>query len=190
MQLTIKTKDRKLSPGEEDTIRKKVARLPRHLDTISDAEVVVSQEHSRRGDLQVIQLTLHANSALLRAEESDLDLFTAFDAALANIDRRIERLKGRYARRRKSQSDRDALPVLGSEDGAGAEPDEEAEALAPVLRTKRFPVKPMTPHEAVEQMELLGHPFFLYFDADDKQYAVVYRRSNGDYGVLIPQLTS
>jgi putative sigma-54 modulation protein len=59
-----------------------------------------------------------------------------------------------------------------------------------VVRTKRFTVQPMTKEEAVEQMELLGHSFFIYWDADDKLYAVVYRRQSGDYGVLQPELAS
>jgi ribosomal subunit interface protein len=82
MELTIKTHDRKLSPTEEDLIRKKVNRLPRHLDQITDAEVIVTQERRRGGDLQVVQLTLRAHGTLLRAEESDRELAPALDAAL------------------------------------------------------------------------------------------------------------
>jgi putative sigma-54 modulation protein len=185
MELTIKTHDRKLSASEEDLIRKKLNRLPRHLDDISDAEVVVTQERRRGGDLQIVQLTLRAHGTLLRAEESDRDLPVALDATLSRMDRHIERYKGRYARRRKSHSDRDALPLVGA-DGA-AEPDAE-EPPGPTVRTKRFTVQPMVREEAIEQMELLGHTFFIYWDADDKQYAVLYRRHNGDYGVLEPEL--
>jgi ribosomal subunit interface protein len=189
MQLTLRTKNRKLSPREEELIRKKIDRL-RHLDQVSDAEVVVSQERNKRGDIQIIQLTLHAHGALLRSEESDLELNNALDAALAKIDTRLERYKGRWVRRRKSHSDRDTLPVvLDGVEPVEEEPDEEEEAR-PVVRTKRFPVQPMTKEEAVEQMELLGHSFFIYWDADDKLYAVVYRRNSGDYGVLQPELAS
>src|SRR3954453_16712684 len=116
MQLNVSPKDHKLSPAEEEHIRKKVSRHARYLENVTDAEVVVTQEHSKRVKLQTVQLTLRANSVLLRAEESDLELFNALDSTLDIIDRRIERFKGRYTRRRKSQSDRDALPLLG--DGA------------------------------------------------------------------------
>jgi putative sigma-54 modulation protein len=186
MQLTVRTKDRKLTPAEDEHIRKKINRL-RHMEIVADAEVVVAQEHSKRGDLQTVQITLRANNVLLRAEESDLELFNALDAALANIDRRIERFKGRHVRRRKSRSDRDALPVVL--DGVEPEePEEEEEAARPVVRTKRFTVQPMTKEDAVEQMELLDHPFFVYWDAEDKQFAVLYRRTDGTYGVLEPEL--
>ena len=184
MQLTVRTKDRKLTPAEDEHIRKKINRL-RHLENVTDAEVVVTQEHSKRGELQTVQLTLRATGVLVRAEERDLELFNALDAALANIDRRIERFKGRHVRRRKSRSDRDSLPVVlnGAE-----EEEEEEEAARPIVRTKRFTVQPMTKEDAVEQMELLDHPFFVYWDADDKQFAVLYRRHDGAYGVLEPEL--
>lgn len=189
MQLTVRTKDRKLTPAEDEHIRKKVNRLSRHLENVTDAEIVVTQERSKRGELQTVQLTLRANSVLLRAEESDLELFNALDAALDNIDRRIERFKGRHARRRKSQSNRDALPVvLNGATDAEEEEDDEPEATRPVVRTKRFTVQPMTKEDAVEQMELLDHPFFVYWDAEDKQFAVLYRRHDGTYGVLEPEL--
>jgi len=70
------------------------------------------------------------------------------------------------------------------------EQDEEEEkeiVLGRVVRVKRFPVKPMTEEEAIEQMELLDHDFFLFFDADADTYAVLYRRRGGDYGMIIPQ---
>ena len=183
MEVAIRTKDRKLSPDEETHIRKRLDRLPQ-VEPISDGELIIAHEHGRRGELQVVQLTLRAHGTLLRVEERDMDLLTAVDAALAKIDRQIERYKGRYTRRRKSQSDRDSLPVLLDDAAVPPEPD----APLPVVRTKRFPVMPMTKEEAVEQMELLSHTFFIYWDAEDKQYAVVYRRNNGDYGVLEPEL--
>ena len=187
MQLTVRTKDRKLTPAEDEHIRKKVNRLSRHLENVTDAEIVVTQERSKRGELQTVQLTLRANSVLLRAEESDLELFNALDAALDNIDRRIERFKGRHARRRKSHSNRDALPVVLN-GAADDEVEEEEAAPRPIVRTKRFTVQPMTKEDAVEQMELLDHPFFVYWDAEDKQFAVLYRRHDGTYGVLEPEL--
>jgi putative sigma-54 modulation protein len=190
MQLTLRTKNRKLSNQEEELIRKKIDRL-RHLDQVSEAEVIVSHERSKRGDLQTVQLTLNARGALLRAEESDAELNNALDAALAKIDTRLERYKGRRVRRRNSSSVRTTVPVVLDGTEADSEEDEADDELTrPVVRTKRFTVQPMTKEEAVEQMELLGHSFFIYWDADDKLYAVVYRRQSGDYGVLQPELAS
>lgn len=185
MQLTLRTKNRKLSPQEEELIRKKIDRL-RHLDQVSEGEVVITHERSKRGDMQTVQLTLHAHGALLRAEERDAELNTALDAALAKIDTRLERFKGRWVHRRNSSSVRDAVPM--DRDGGAEIAEEDEESARPVVRTKRFTVQPMTKEEAVEQMELLGHSFFVYWDADDKLYAVVYRRYSGDYGVLQPEL--
>ncbi len=191
MQITLKSKSRKLNPAEDEAIRKKLARLPRYLDQISEAELIVGTEQPHRGpDQQVVQLTVRANGTLLRAEERDVELQTAVDAALDKVERRIERYKGRYERKRKGAA---RLATVMVDDAAVAAPadDEEVEAAPPlpVVRTKRFPVPPMTQEDAVEQMELLGHSFFIFRDADTTNLGVLYRRQNGTYGVLEPELT-
>ncbi len=193
MQIALKTKNRKLTDAEEDLIRKKVGRLPRYLDNLSDAEVIVGEEHTRRGaDQQVVQLTVRANGTLLRAEERDGEMPAALDMAIDKIERRIERFKGRHGHIKKGRT---ALgeAVSATQAGAnGAGPalaEEEVEAPTyPIVRTKEFPVHPMQREDAVEQMEMLGHDFFVFWDADTKRMAVLYRRQDGDYGLLEPEL--
>ncbi|HMA36490.1 MAG TPA: ribosome-associated translation inhibitor RaiA [Chloroflexia bacterium] len=186
MQISLKTKNRKLTSSEEELVRKKVARLPRFLDHLSDAEVIISTEHTHRGeDKQIVQLTIRANGTLLRAEEHDAEMQTALDAALDKVERRIARYKGRYERKRKGQpSLGEAMAPVAVEE----ETDEAAPPPRPVVRTKRFTVQPMQKEDAVEQMELLGHSFFVFFDADTKHMGVLYRRQDGNYGVLEPEL--
>ncbi len=192
MQITLKSKHRKLNPAEDETIRKKLARLPRFLDQISEAELIVGTEQPHRGpDQQVVQITVRANGTLLRAEERDVELQTAVDAALDKVERRIERYKGRYERKRKGAA---RLATVMADEAAVAAPDDEDEEteaapVHPVVRTKRFPVPPMTQDDAVEQMELLGHNFFIFRDADTTNLGVLYRRQDGTYGVLEPELT-
>jgi putative sigma-54 modulation protein len=187
MQISVKTKNRKLSAAEEDMIRKKVGRLPRYLDNLSDAEIIVASEKTHRGvDKQVVQLTVRANGTLLRAEESDPEMQTALDAALDKVERRIARYKGRYENKRRGASRLGT--ALAPPDEEEAEEDEESTPSRPIVRTKRFVVQPMAKEDAVEQMELLGHSFFVFFDADTKRMGVLYRRQAGDYGVLEPEL--
>lgn len=191
MQITLKSKTRKLNPAEDEAIRKKLARLPRFLDQISEAELIVGTEQPHRGpDQQVVQLTVRANGTLLRAEERDVELQTAVDAALDKVERRIERYKGRYERKRKGAA-RLASMMADTTFAASDDEDDETEAAPthPVVRTKRFPVPPMTQEDAVEQMELLGHSFFIFRDADSTNLGVLYRRQDGTYGVLEPELT-
>jgi len=187
MQLALKTKNCKLTAGDEALIRKKVARLPRYLDHLSEAEVIVGAEHPRRGpDTQVVQITVRANGTLLRAEESDADLQAALDMALDKVERRIERYRGRYERNKKGRTPL-GTAVAPADEAAAVDTEDEAAPRA-VVRTKRFAVQPMVEEDAVEQMELLGHSFFVFYDSENKRISVVYRRADGNYGILVPEL--
>jgi putative sigma-54 modulation protein len=184
MQIALKTKNCKLTSGDEALIRKKVGRLPRYLDHMTDAEVIVESERLRRGgDRQIVQLTIRANGALLRAEESDPELQAALDAAIDKVERRIERYRGRRERNKKGRT------PLGEAVSPPPEVEEEDGAVPQsVVRTKRFVAPPMEQEDAIEQMELLGHSFFVFFDPESKGMAVLYRRHDGSYGVLQPQI--
>ncbi len=189
MQIAIKTKNHKLTDAEDDLIRKKVARLPRYLDQLSEAEVQIGEEHPHRGlDQQVVQVTVRANGTLLRAEERGADMAAALDLALDKIERRIERYKGRQGHQKKGRTRLGA--ALGDPAGASGEAEDAADAAppAPIVRTKHFTVQPMDRAEAIEQMELLGHSFFVFWDADTKHMGVLYRRQDGSYGLLEPEL--
>jgi putative sigma-54 modulation protein len=187
MQIALKAKNRKLTDTEEELIRKKVSRLPRYLDQITEAEVIIGEERPRRGlDKQVVQLTVRANGTLLRAEESDAEMQDALDAALAKVERRIERFRGRRERNKKGRSSLGEALVPPAPE-VEPEEDETADVRA-IVRTKRFVVQPMEREDAVEQMELLGHSFFVYMDAETKHMSVLYRRQDGNYGLLEPVL--
>jgi putative sigma-54 modulation protein len=220
MELVIRPKNFKLASGIEGQIRKRVERLPRHLDNLQSAEVVLSQQptHLTPQRFQyVAQLTLHTRNSLIRSEVTDPELLTAVDQAMDRLSRQIERYKGRHHRRRKgvkgvgkssaeladlgvvpdmpsvkemaapaAREEADEAPA-GTQafSGDGLEDDEEENGI---VRVKRFTVKPMFPEEAIEQMELLGHNFFVFWNAADERMSVVYRRNDGDYGLLEPEL--
>src|SRR4051812_37780137 len=155
MQVTLKSKNRKLTPAEDETIRRKLDRLPRYLEQISEAEVIVGSERPHRGgDQGVVQLTVRANGTLLRAEEKDPDWAKALDLALDKMERRIQRYKSRFDHKKGRVRIAEVMaPEVEEEDEGEAAPDRL------VVHTKRFPVLPMTAEDAVEQMELLGHSF-------------------------------
>jgi putative sigma-54 modulation protein len=121
-------------------------------------------------------LTVRSKGTLLRAEERSADMFTSIDAIVDKMYRQIVRYKGkRYGRGR----------------GPGELPPmEELEEEAPpsIVRTKRFQVVPMDEEEAIEQMELLGHDFFVFFNVNTDGMNVLYRRKDGNYGLLEPEL--
>ena len=177
MQLIIQGKNIEVTDRLEEYIEKKVGKLDRYLPTMTEARVELSVESAKSAkDRQVAQLTVRSKGTLLRAEERSADMFTSIDAIVDKMYRQIVRYKGkRYGRGR----------------GPGEIPPvEEFEEEAPshIVRTKRFQVIPMDEEEAIEQMELLGHDFFIFFNVSTDGINVLYRRKDGNYGLLEPEL--
>ena len=166
-----------------------LARIERHLPMADHAIVDVRREAKSGEGRFVVQVTIDVNGSYLRAEERNHDMETAVDAVVDVLDRQAKRFKERKilrSQRRVSKEDR--LPDTGS-----AEPEEEplppdTEIVAGrVVRIKHFAMKPMTEAEAIEQMEMLGHTFFLFRDADREQLALVYQRADGDFGLILEE---
>ena len=197
MELQILARNMKLSERSEDYIQKKVARLERHLRERADAKLELSRTASRsETDRFVAQMTISASGSTLRGQESGLTLFAAVDSVADVMDKQIRRYKGRAYRT--SQARRSARAQAMRED-VGAlieelaavdeeEQDESFEETGKVVRVKRFSMKPMSVEDAIMEMELLDHDFFLFHNAETDRHSVVYRRTDGDYGVIEPDV--
>ena len=177
MQLIIQGKNMEVTDRLQEYIEKKVGKLDRYLPTITEARMELSVEGAKSAkDRQVAQLTVRSKGTLLRAEERTADMFASIDATVDKMYRQIVRYKGkRYGRGR----------------GPGEIPPvEEFEEEGPprIVRIKRFQVAPMDEEEAVEQMELLGHDFFVFFNVETNEMNVIYRRKDGNYGLIEPEL--
>ena len=137
-----------------------------------EPQTVIKLSRSRAGER--VEVTITAGSMIYRGEESAETFRTALDLSMDAIERQIRRNKTRLEKRL-----RDGIPP----DFAEAEemPDE------PIIRTKTFPLRPMSPEEAILQMNLLGHDFFVYSDSVTGAVHVVYKRRDGDYGVIVPE---
>ena len=158
---------------------KKVMKLERFFGTDADALVTFSVEKNRNN----VEITVHAAGTYFRASESTSDMFASIDAAVATIERQIRKNKTRLARR--LRQDAFARTVDMPNTFVPVEPEEEEFRI---LRTKRFPLKPMTRDEAILQMNLLEHTFFAFRDEDnDGAFAVVYKRTDGGYGLIEDQ---
>lgn len=179
MELRITGKNVEVTGVERDYIEKKLGKLTRHLPGITEALVEVTREKTKEPQFRyVVQATVNINGTLLRAEERAPVLAAAIDTVSDVLDRQIERFKGRrYAKGRKA-GEREAAQVAAA--------PEDLEFTERLVRRKRFPVKPMSVEEAIEQMELLGHNFFLFVNSSDQRYNVVYRRRDGAYGLIEP----
>ena len=179
-QLNIHGKNMDVSPRIQDYIQKKVGRLDRHLPGISAIEVEVTQEDTKsQVNRYVVQVTLNINGRILRGQERASTAFAAVDTVVDTVERRLERFKGKHYLS-------EQRPPLGLGKPA---PGIETEPAAPLFaRVKRFVMKPMSPEEAVEQMDLLGHDFFMFHNSESSQFNVVYRRSDGTYGLIQPEV--
>jgi putative sigma-54 modulation protein len=182
MELQINGRNMELTERLDDYARRKVSKLDRYLPTIMNARMDLSYENTRSaGDSQVAQLTIRSErGVILRAEERTGDMFASIDAVMDKMYRQIARYKGKRRRSRRG------APV--EEMGLLSEAELEEEEEREVVRVKRFQVVPMLQEEAIEQMELLGHDFFVFYNAEEDGINVLYRRKDGNYGLLIPDL--
>ncbi len=156
---------------------KKVMKLGRYFEDNAEALVVFSVEKNQNN----VELTVHGAGTWFRAHESTSDMFASIDAAVGTIEGQIRKNKTRLARRLRQ----DAF-VRSVDENATSFAAEEPEEELHIVRQKRFYFRPMTQEEAVLQMNLLEHSFFAFRDQDnDGAFAVVYRRNDGGYGVIV-----
>ena len=193
LDLEIYAKNLELNDQAQKYIHKKFERLKRHLKPIRDARLEVSQTAAQsQADRIVAQMTITTSSYTLRGEESGLNVFAAVDAVADVMDRQIQKYKAKAYRT--AQAKKSAKSDSAKASGLTAVPEEVAEEANPtggfgtVVRAKRFRMHPMTVDKAITEMELLSHDFFVFYNAETEQYSVVYRRRNGDYGLIEPEL--
>ena len=183
MQITGKNID--VLPTVRDYITRKLGKINRYLPNILFFEVVAAEEQTRSPDQRfIVQVTIDNNGTLIRGEERGQDFFTATDKVAEVINRQVQHYKKKlpYSKKRTTPSIR-----ISPAETAVVEEEEAAEALPRVVKTKRFDVKPMSLEEAVDQMELLGHDFFLFFNPDNNRVNLLYRRKDGNYGLIEPE---
>ena len=180
MELQITGQNIELSPAVRRYIERKLGRLNRHLPNIITSKLEIIDEKTESPEQRyLVQMTLDSSGSQLRSKERGKDLFTTIDKVAEIMDRQISHYKGKlYEKGRGSSLARSEF----SEGGETTEPPRK------VVRVKRFAVKPMSVTEAIDQMELLGHDFFLFFNADTEELNLLYRRKDGNYGLIEPEL--
>jgi putative sigma-54 modulation protein len=171
--------DVEVSETLEAYVEEKIGKLARYLSTIGEGKVEISHEGAKLPEQRfTVQVTLDSKGVLIRAQEESKDIRTAIDKVVDVLSKRIERYKGKLYDKGRG--------ISFARQGAAVEA-EEIEAPQRVVKSKRFIVKPMPVDEAISQMELLGHDFFLFIDADTERLNLLYRRENGDYGLIEPE---
>ncbi|KPK47925.1 MAG: hypothetical protein AMJ77_01645 [Dehalococcoidia bacterium SM23_28_2] len=192
MELTFRSRHVAITDSLREYAASKLSRLGRYLPMVDEAIIDLEQEGGENAHRYVVQLTVNCNGTYLRAEERGTRLLPVLDAAADVLTRQVRRYKEKAYRSDRHLKAREAAMVgkVAAPEEVEEEEEQEVEeeiVLGRVVRIKRFQVKPMTEEEAIEQMELLGHDFFLFFDADADTHALLYRRRDGTYGMIIPE---
>ena len=177
MKFTFTEKKVNLPKSLHNYAEKKVGKLERYFKTEPEANLVFSVEKDRNK----VELTIRSGGTILRVAESTSDMFASVDAAVTSMERQLRKHKTRLEKRLRQ----DAFErSVSAEEVYTFVPDVVEESEFEVVRTKRFPIKPMTVDEAILQMDLLGHSFFAFRNEDGGAFSVVYKRNDGGYGLI------
>ncbi|MDK2856668.1 MAG: putative sigma-54 modulation protein [Bacillota bacterium] len=176
MRITIRGKNIEITPALRDYVEKKVGKLAKLLDDITEATVTLGVERERH----MVEVTAPVGGRLLRGEVVSGDMYASIDMVIEKLEKQIEKYKTRLARKVKNGS------VLDIAAGMAAGPAGRDDDEPRLVRTKRFPIKPMPVDEAILQMNLLGHDFFVFRNAETEEVNVIYRRRDGNYGLIEP----
>ena len=171
MKITMTGRKVTLRPAFVERTETKLSKLDKFFDTDAAADVTVTAER----DQHRVEVTIRCNGMIFRAEETAEDMNEAVDRLVDILLRQIRKNKTRLEKRLRSGAFVD-----------GYEPETEESETYRIVRSKSFPVKPLDVEEAILQMNLTGHQFYMFRNMDSGEIKVVYRRKNGDYGLLEP----
>lgn len=174
MEINIHGDKLKITKAMDEYIKEKLEKLDKYLensDTVRANVIVKVKNHE-----QTVEITIPLKSFILRSEETQEDFYAAVDKTIDRLERQIRKNKTKLMSKKLKPSYDFNLSTI--------ELDEEEEEDKKILKRKYVEVKPMNEEEAILQMELLGHQFYMYKDADTDKYAVVYKRKDGNYGVI------
>lgn len=188
MDMIFTSRNGKVSERQREHIEQKLGKLGRYMDLTSMKVELSTEQRQGQGEVHRVQVTLVGDhGVILRADQSATDVYAATDMVQDVLQRQISRFKDKHWRRgrlrRKGGEIVTAEPVL---EGVPAAVMGEAAGERRILRVKEFELTPMFSDEAIEQMELLDHSFFVFRDADTARISIVYRRRDGNYGMIVP----
>ncbi|MCU1496578.1 MAG: sigma 54 modulation protein / ribosomal protein [Acidimicrobiales bacterium] len=184
MEVTVRGRNVEITDRLRTAATEKVARISRHHEGWEQAEVHFFEERNPRiSAKEVCEATLRGHGRIIRAKAASADSLASLDRVVDKLEHQIEKLKSRLMSRthpRRQQIDSERPDEDGTDDDAGRG----EQGPVRIVKTKQFDIKPMTPEEAALQMDVLGHDFYLFTNADTGVAAVVYRRNDGDVGLI------
>jgi len=174
MKITVTGKNIEVTDALRDYAEKKVSKIAKFFEKSPLASQVSLR--TERG-LHIVEITVQVDGLILRGEEKTSDMYASIDGAIDKIKRQVHKFKTRINRKLREEN-RVVLEEI---------PNQKEQLEPQIVRTKRFAVKPMSVEEAVMQMDLLGHDFFVFSNSETEEVNVVYRRKDGNYGLIEPE---
>ena len=172
---TIRGKNIEITPALRDYVEKRVGKVTKYFDKVGEITVLLTVTKGRH----IVEVTVPVQGVLLRGEEATMDMYTSIDLVIEKLERQIHKHKTKIEKRFRAGSFKtEAIvpPVISNTEDDNDE--------YPVVKTKRFAVKPMDVQEAIMQMNLVNHDFFVFRDSESDETNVVYRRKDGNYGLI------
>ncbi len=181
MQVIFSGKHLEVTPSLREYAENKLVKLTRFFDHVQEVRVMESIMRNQ----QIVEVTLIADGTTIRAEERATDMYASIDLVIDKLERQLERYKGRFiTRTRESLEGR--KPSQANAGAPAPVESEDEESLPMIVRTKRFAIKPMDPEEAAMEMELIGHDFYVFRNAESDEVNVIYKRRDGNFGLIEP----
>lgn len=176
MRFTITGRNLEITEGLRSAVESKLGKLEKYFDKDTDINVTLSVEKER----QKIEVTIPVKGNIIRSEQTSSDMYVSIDLVEEVIERQLKKYKNKIVQSKQNASSAFTKNYLDNE--------YEEEAEIKIVRSKRFGIKPMDPEEACIQMELLGHNFYVFSNADTGEVNVVYKRKGNTYGLIEPEL--
>ncbi len=173
MRISITGKNIEVSEYLHDLAVKKLAKLDRYFPADTNAQVTMAVEKNRH----IVEVTIPYTGGIIRGEEVTGDMYASIDNVIAKLERQIIRHRTKLEKNLKAEAFNEPIPDFVDEEDEGPR----------IVRTKRFSIKPMSVDEAVLQMELLGHSFFVFLNSETEDINVLYKRKDGNLGLIEPE---
>lgn len=170
MNISVRGKHIEVTDALREYVEKRVSKLEKYFDNLGEILVTLLVEKERHR----VEVTAPVNGIILRGEEETSDMYSSIDLVVEKLEKQIDKYKTRLSKKIRGAAFRDLPPDL-------------KEIEHKLIRNKRFAVKPMDVEEAIMQMNLIGHSFYVFTNADTEDINVVYKRKDGNYGLIEPE---
>lgn len=188
MDLVLRGKNMEVTESLKDYAQQKLSRITKFFDGVIDAQVAFNVIKNKSvANNQIVEVTVHLPGGVIRAEEAQANMYASIDLVAEKLERQLSRFKGKHRgniERTKTSSGVLELELTEPVTIVSAEDFEEESGQAQIVRNKSYELQALGPDEAVRQMEMLGHTFFVYRDAETSAVNVLYHRRDGHYGLI------